>query len=535
MSGLAGTGTLLRFQLRRDRLRLPLWVLGIPVFSLYFSVAITALTHGGDDLGTFAPILANPVTSLVGGPGYGYGDLTVARMIAGLYAVYLMLAAALMGATTVIRHTRVDEQSGRAGLLRAGAVGRHAPLAASLLLATAMSLAVAVLCAAGLSVVLGTPGSAALLGCSIGAVGVAFAGAGAVAAQVTTWSRTATALVGVILGLSFIVRGLGDMSRTMGGAWSFLSWVSPLGWAQQTAPYTLDRWWPLLFCLVAGVVCVAAGVLVEGRRDLGAGLWPDRPGPDRAPVWLGSAPALAWRLQRGNLLGWAVAMLVAGVMFGSFAESVGGGAEGLPEAFTDLLGGRDGLVDGYLGFMGLYFGIIVAVYAVLSVRELAADEERTHTAAVLATGVGRTRWLLSWTGVTAVGVPVLLAVAGVGEGVGAAVVTGDTGVLVDCVLGHVLLTPAVWFLAAVGVALYGVAPGWSGAAWVVFGVSTVVAVFGPMMRAGDAVLWFSPFTHVGRVPGGDADLAGVGVLLLVTVVLTGVGVLGFRRRDLRAR
>lgn len=287
MTTVTGTGAALRFQLRRDRLRLPLWVAGVPMFALYFSVAITVVTDHGTELGSFAPILGNPVTMLVGGPGYGYDHITVPRMIAGVYLLYLMLAAAVLGMTTVIRHTRVDERTGRASLLL------------------------------------------------------------------------------------------------------------------------------------------------------------DRPGPAVAPGWVRTVPALVWRLQRTGVMGWAVSLAIGGLVFGLFADTIGGGADDLPSTLTDLLGGRDGLVDGYLGFMGLFSGLAVTAYALLEVQDLAGHEKQGFTATVLATGVGRMRWYLSWAGVRAVTVVLLLGLASLGEGVGAALVTGRGGDVVSCLAGHVLLTPAV--------------------------------------------------------------------------------------------
>lgn len=542
MTTVTGTGAVLRFQLRRDRLRLPLWVAGVPMFALYFSVAITVVTDHGTELGSFAPILGNPVTMLVGGPGYGYDHLTVPRMIAGVYLLYLMLAAAVLGMTTVIRHTRVDEQTGRSGLLRAGSVGRHAPLAASVILVAGMSVIVGALCSVVFAVVLGTGdagdgagvvGPGILAGTGIGLTALVFAGVGAVTAQLTVTSRTATGLAGLVLAVSFVVRGLGDMSRGGDGTWSFLSWLSPLGWVQQTAPWTLDRWWPLLFCPVCVVVCMVVGGALAGRRDLGAGLLPDRPGPAVAPGWVRSVPALVWRLQRSGVVGWALSLVIGGLVFGLFADAIGGGADDLPSALTDLLGGRDGLIDGYLGFMGLFFGLTVTAYALLEVQDLAEQEEQGFTATVLASGVGRMRWYLSWTGVRAVTVVLLLGLAGLGEGVGAALVTGRGGEVVSCLAGHVLLAPAVWVFGAAAAALHGLRPEIWRLVWVAFVVAGVLSLFGGMMTLGDDVLQLSPYEHVGRVPGGEADVVGLVVLTAVAVVLTGVGVLGFSRRDLR--
>src|SRR5699024_12457371 len=52
------------------------------------------------------------------------------------YALYIYLLIALCSVFTVVRHTRAEEQTGRAELVRANMVGRHATLTSAVLLTT---------------------------------------------------------------------------------------------------------------------------------------------------------------------------------------------------------------------------------------------------------------------------------------------------------------------------------------------------------------------------------------------------------------
>ena len=61
-----------------------------------------------------------------------------------------------------------------------------------------------------------------------------------------------------------------------------LSWLSPLGWALQVRPYAGDRFWVLLLHLATTAVLVAVAYRLLARRDVGAGLIAERPGPPRA-------------------------------------------------------------------------------------------------------------------------------------------------------------------------------------------------------------------------------------------------------------
>ncbi|ROR72739.1 ABC transporter permease [Bogoriella caseilytica] len=536
---LTGTGVLLRFMLRRDRLRLPAWVLGISALMAYFANAIGELMGDEESLASMAALATNPVIALIGGPGYGLDEITVPRFLAAMYGLYLMLAAAFMSITTISRHTRVEEQTGRAELLRASVLGRHAQLTAALIMATAMNLLVALLSAALVmgSVIEPSPDAqgSLLFGFSIGAAGLAFAGVAAVTVQLSAFSRAGSGIAGAVLGTAFVIRGLGDMSfvaQGEDGALAWLSWLSPLGWAQQTAPYTLDRWWPLLLSVVFALLLAAVGYSLQSRRDLAAGILPDRLGSARAAAWLAGPLPLALRLQRSSLIGWTAGLLIAGVAFGGFTDAMIEGVAGMPEEIAALMGGSDGIVEGYQGFMGLYFAIMVAVFVILAAQGLRSEEQGVRTEPILATGVSRARWLLSWAAVAAGGSAWLLLVAGFGQGLGASLSTGDWSLLGPVILGHVVHVAPVWFLLGLALALYGWVPRLTGVAWAVFGFGTLLALFGPMLDVGQAVLNASPFDHVGQYPSEAISWTAVAILGGTGVLLVLGAVAGFRRRDL---
>ncbi len=98
----------------------------------------------------------------------------------------------------------------------------------------------------------------------------------------------------------YVIRAVGDTSEADGPR--RLSWLSPIAWGQQFRPYAGNRWWVLLITLAFAAVVTVGAYLLVARRDMGAGLLPDRPGPAGGTT-LRSSLALAWRLRRGLLLG----------------------------------------------------------------------------------------------------------------------------------------------------------------------------------------------------------------------------------------
>ncbi|MGH3441778.1 MAG: ABC transporter permease, partial [Nitriliruptorales bacterium] len=276
MSAFVGTGALTRLALRLDRVRLAVWILSLVAVTLVFGAAI------GDLYPTVAArrqlelsIAANPALTAVLGPAFDLA--TVGGLVAWRMGFLPLVLVPLMALLAVVRHTRAEEETGRQELVGSTVVGRRAPLTAALLVAAAASLAIGVLVAVGLVVMGEAVGGSVALGGSYVAAGWMFAAVAAVAAQITESARAAGGIAGTVLGLSYLVRGVGDAAGE--GGLSALSWVSPLGWVLHVRAFAGERWWVLGLALALVAVLVAAAYGLVARRDLGAGLLPARLGP----------------------------------------------------------------------------------------------------------------------------------------------------------------------------------------------------------------------------------------------------------------
>ncbi len=264
------------------------------------------------------------------------GGIALVKM-GGIGAVFVALLAVIV----VVRHTRAEEEAGRLELVGATVVGRYAALTAALLVAVGANVVLAVGTAVGL-IAAGLPADGSFaFGLAWAGVGIAFAAIAGVAAQLTRSARTATGIAVAVLGFAYLLRAIGDTADETGPRW--LTWLSPIGWGQQFRPYAGNRWWVLLITVAFALVVTAAAYALLARRDLGAGLVPDRPGPAAAAPSLRSPLSLAWRLQRGALLGWAVGFAVLGLVFGNVASSIGDFASPEAEDLITRLGGEQEL------------------------------------------------------------------------------------------------------------------------------------------------------------------------------------------------
>jgi ABC-2 type transport system permease protein len=529
---LAGCGVLARLAARRDRIMLPAWlyVITIVVVSTGYSFKGLYKTPASREA-IASSISHNAATLALGGPLYGdsTGALTVYKVGAGS-----AVAAGLMTIFLVVRHTRADEEAGRLELIGSTAVGRNAALASGMLLAAVASCVLALLIFAGQAAIGMPAAGSAALGLAVGACGLLFAAVAAVAAQVSESARSARGIAIAVLIASFLVMSAGAAARTGGLRW--LLWLSPIGWVTQVRAYTGDRW-PVIALLVAAAAVVAgAAVVLAGRRDLGAGLVPTRPGPAHAARSLRSPLALAWRLNRTGLTSWAAGALVYGAALGSIAGNVGSflGSSAHVKNVISRLGGQHGLTDAYLAAMMGIFGLIAAGYAVSVVLRLRSDETSQRAEPVLATGTRRVAWGLSYLTVAAVGSATVLAAAGLGTGLSFGLRSGDAGTQVPRLLGAALAQwPAVAAVTAVAVLLFGLLPEYCVAGgWAVLAAAAVLVLLGPSLQLAQWVQDISPFAHVPKLPGAAVTAAPLACLTVIAVLLTVVGMAALRRRDI---
>jgi ABC-2 type transport system permease protein len=537
MGALTGTARLTRLALRRDRLTTPVWILGLAAFLGATSAMFVNILLTYEDRVQEAAIPTNNVglrmLGLTSGP-------TVGGAVMMRDLVLLSVLAAMMSVLVVVRHTRQGEELGRADVIDATVVGRYADLAAAVLVAVGADAVLAVVLAVSM-IVNGLPTSGAVVaGAGIAAVGVVFAGVAAVAVQLASSTRGAIGMASGVLAAAFLLSGIGNMlgsadatALRVESAWP--AWLSPIGWAQQMRPFGGDHLWPLLLFAGTFACLVALACALVRHRDVGVGIWPQRRGSPHAGASLLSPAGLVFRLQRGAFLGWAVAMLGFGLIFGAMTEQIQG-AHGSNLDFYDRFGGREHLVQAWYASMASMGAMVVAIYLVQVLLRAHADEVDGTLESLLGSGVTRLQWLGGHIANAVGGVVVLLLLYGFGMGVTAGQVIGDTSTQVQDTVGACLVQlPAVLAVGAVVLAVIGSLPRLAvPLAWATVIVSALVGpIFGPPLRLPDVVLDLSPFTHVPAVPASEPSMPPLMALTVLVLVIAVIGVTAVRRRDLR--
>jgi ABC-2 type transport system permease protein len=523
-----GTFTLLRLFLRLDRVRIALWMLSFAIIVAGSIASLDATYTTPESLQARAAFMSNPSAIMMSGPAFGLDDYTFGAMVANELSLWLFVSSAVMSILLVVRHTRAEEESGRLEVVRALPIGRFAPAVAAMITVALANLAVGTATTLALVATDIEPLSSTAIGVATALTGLVFGAMGAVTAQLTEHGRAASSVALGALAVAILVRGIGDVIDNQG---SWLSWFSPLAWAQQTRLYVDLRWWPLAVSAVAVVVLLAVTAVLAQRRDLGAGLRAPKPGPARAAPRLLSPPGLANRLLWSTFLGWTIGMVIFAIAFGALANSLEAVLKDVPQIGAWMVVDLTDLTSSFAAAMLSFLVIAPMAVAVAGVLRLRTEEAAGRAEAVLVTGSTRPGLLAGWTAVVAMQAVAMLLLIGLSVGLGVAVGTGDAHWIWDLGVASLAYVPATLLVTAVAVALHGLVPRRAPLAWVLVVWITLALYLGGLLGLPDWAMSLSPVYHTPLVPGGDVEATALVVMSLAALALGAVGFLGLQRRD----
>lgn len=531
MSTLTGLGAMIRIVARRSRWFWVIWILALVGLVPATAGAYEELIAQGPDSQTMLEGLrTNPTMRAILGVPF---DLTTKGGFA-FWRVggFTAWAAAAMAGWGVIRLTRGEEDAGRGELVRAGAVGRHAHLAATLIVAALAC------CVLGLGVIVGllaTDTSAVgafASGVSIAASGCMFAGIGAVMAQIFDNARAATGwCVGIVFGGLYLVRAVVDASSDGENLWM---WVNPLEWPTLMRPYAQERWWVALLPLVFGVAATALAMRLESVRDHGAGLRATRLGKARASRWLSGAHSLAWRQHRGGVFSWLTGMGVCAVTFGIIGlqmDEIIAQNPGFAKIITRMGGGE----TIRLSFLSAIVSILAVVVALAGVRFLATargEEKSGRSEQLLACSTSRVSFLLSHLVYGLVFCSVLLALVGGLVALPQLSEQDSFALVTDFTTGGLVLLPGLWLIVGFGCFLLGWAPRFFALTWTLVAWSLFCSWFASLLNVPEWLTKLEPFGYLPRLPIDEMSWTPVLVELCIAVALVIAGFVGYRQRDM---
>jgi len=516
-----------RLDLRTGRLGLIAWPVAMAGLVWAIAEGVKGLYPDAADRRFYQATLgASPISEAINGRGYdldALGGITAYEV--GFFGLLLL---PVIAAHLAIRHTRTQEDFGRAELVTATRVGRSAPLLAATLVVTAALVGTGVIIAV-LLVVSGLPVSgSAFYAVALVLHLLVFMAVGLLAGQVSQTGRGAHGMALAAVGMFFLVRAVID-----GRGWD-VTWATPTGWLAEVRPFGEVRLWPYLALAACSLALFLAAVRACGRRDIGAGLVTPRPGPGAASSSLRGPSGLIWRITRGTLYGWGAGAATWGLAIGLLAEEANKLLDSNP-GLAQVLGGATARPEDLMtSFAAVFIALQAGAVALQGLARLSAEESSGRLGLVLSARFPRSRWWLSALALLALQMLAVLVAGGLGYGVSAALTTqraGEVGAGLTAALSYY---PATLLIGVIGGLLLAVSCRIVTLSWSLLLWSAIVALLADTLRLPGWLRDLSPLEHTGRVPVDDLDVTAVIVMAGVTLILAAVSTMLLRRRDLAA-
>jgi ABC-2 type transport system permease protein len=529
LSNVKNMPKLAKLILRRDRIRIPLWVIGITFFTLIVPLAYDDLYGSDQDRQGMAETMANPAMTAMVGQGnlenYTVGAMTSHQM--------LLLTAVVVGLMNIIllnRHTRADEEEGRIELIRSMPVGRLANINATLLMLVATNILLALINGFGLYALgiesMDLEGSL-LYGAALGGTGIVFAGIAAVFAQASESSRGVVGYSIAVLLAAYLIRAIGDVSNET------LSMLSPLGWVTKTEAYWNDNWWPILLMIGGAAILFIFANYLNSIRDLEAGFFPARPGRRNASAFLQNPLGHALILQRTGIIAWAIGLLVMGLSYGAVMGDM--------EAFfsdndmlAELLVQEEGysLTEQFIPMLMMVMGILATVPPVMAMLKLYGEEKKNRVEQIMAASVSRSKLMGSYCFIAIVNGYFMVSLSAIGLWSAASVVMDEPFAFGTIYGAALVYYPAVLVMIGVAILFIGFLPKLSSLVWAYLLYSFIVIYLGGLLDLPEWVGKLSPFGYIPQLPVEEMEWMPMIILSIIALVLIIAGFIGYNRRDI---
>lgn len=539
--------TLTKFIIKRDFVRLiaTLFVITAVVVGMAFAFSIFYSSPAEREL--LAVYSREMISIFMSGPGYG---LELGALTDSMNATYSMgaivaqnilwMAAIVVSAVNifwVIRHTRTDEELGRLEVIRSLPVGKLSSLAATFMSVGVMNVLLALMIGIGLAMLgieeMNLVGSL-FFGSSLAATGMVFASIAAFCTQLSKNARTVLICSLSFLGVSYLVRGIGDVLNET------VARLSPLGLMLRTQPYVNNEGWPLLLLLFMVIVIGGVSLYLNGIRDLGSGLLMTRPGKDRGGVLLRTNLGLAFKLTRGVMIVFWIVLFMMGLSFGSTVYE--GAEEGLlqleifqemREELEEESGNMSSAIEHTTVFLIEMFPLIATIPSLSIVLKVIQEEKRGRIDHLLSRALSREKFLLHYLVIAIITSTIGVFLAMIGFYISTSIGLDEPftfGRLLGAGMVHL---PAIWFFISLTVILIGYFPRFTIFSWLSYGIIFLHTYFWGLLRLPIWTRNFVPFSYFTWSMVDGIDVISLILMTAISLILTIIGFKGYQKRDIK--
>lgn len=358
-----------------------------------------------------------------------------------------------------------------------------------------------------------------------------FIAIGAFFSQLMPTRTRAAGVSAAIFGIFFLLRAAADIT-----SFHWLLNLSPLGWIEKLQPLFGSHW--IWFIPIAGLVLILSilTVWMAGKRDLGSSIFADKDTAKARNKLLRGPLTVAIRLTRTTTISWMIGLGIFSFFFGlltkSAAQAISASAnEG---KYIDRLV-RIPQISLATAFIGIIFFILMPMlmaYVASAVGAMRRDEAEGYLDNLLVRPVSRRRWLYDRIFLIIAAILIIGLFSSICAWAGAAAQHSGVPFHLYITAGINAIVPALFTL-GIGIFALGFMPRFTTIiAYSVVAWSFLIAMISSGIKLNHWLLDTSIMNHMNLAPAVSPNWTSATVIVLISVVAAGIGILRFNNRDL---
>lgn len=525
-----GTGRLISLFFRQHRLKIILWLTGIIGISLVVALAYPELYSTQEDIMGFALTMDNPAMSALIGANYAIEDFNIGAVFASEMLLFTAIAVAIMNILLIKSSTREDEEVGRVEIVRSLPVGKLSYLVASISMMLLVNLGLVVILTTGLTT-LGTDvftwESSLLYSTILGLTGLVFAGITAISAQLSSTAHgTSLSSLGILL-FAYLIRVVGDVQNET------ISLFSPLGWVTRTEVFVNDDWLPILVLGGSAILLILVAFYLHVRRDMFAGILPDRPGKKKASSFLKTAPGFVWNLEKGKIIGWFLLIFLLSAAFGAILgelETYFSDMDVIQLFLEDSSG--DNMTEQFITLLVAIMSIFSIIPSVSILHSLKSEETAGRVEHFYTRAVSRNKILGTYYGWSVISIVLMQTAIALGLYMTSSQVLDQSIDLMTLLETTLIFLPAMFIIIGLSTLFLGVIPKLTMASWLYIVFAFIVLYLGSLLELPEWVNNLSAFHHIPEYPHEAINWGTIGILTGIGALFSIAGFIGYNKRDI---
>ncbi len=524
-----GLFPLLAASIRREKVKILLWGLSLAAFTVGVGFAYPELFPDLEALRSMAEGMKNPAMVAMFGPVFDAENYTLAVAMSNQMLIFSMLLAAIMSILIVTGLTRRDEEEGIIELIQSLPVGRLSHSLAAFLIVVSMNIALGIMIGLGIWMIPEesfTLGGSMTFGAAVTVSGILMASLTLLVCQLFENNRTATGISFVLLGVMYVLRGIGDISDNA------LAWAVPFNWPLRAEVFVENMNLLNLATLGLALVIAPLALLLNAKRDTGTGILPQRAGKKGASKFLRTPSGIVLRLLRPSIIAWAAVLFVLGASYGSIFGDIDLFIQD-HDIFDEMLPGGDyPLTVQFMTTIMMVVAITAGIGPIMFLSRLSGEEKRNHTEHIYARAVPRMKMFVLHSIVAIAGTALMLLFSSLGLYAGVYASMEDPFSMSLVLQAAFAYLPALLFMVALAALVVGYLPRMTYLVWIYFVYAFFATYIGTVIGLPDIMQDLTPFGHVDALPIDDFQILPAIVICLFAALLFIIGALGYRRRDL---